>query len=298
MRAISTAVGLALDELFGEPPAQVHPVVLFGRLMHLVECRLYGNSRARGSLHALAGVSVGWLAGRLLRSSAVACWIACAGRMLRSSALEIADALDRGETDHARQLLPTLVGRRPDSLDEAAIARAVIESVAENTVDAVVAPAVWTLVAGAPGALAHRAGNTLDAMVGHHSARYERYGWASARLDDVAAWAPARLTALLVVVARPHRTHAVLRAVREDASRHPSPNAGVGEAAFAAALGLTLGGETDYGDRVEQRPLLGSGPAPTATDIRRAVALSRRTEVALALGLLGLGLVRSLWRRR
>lgn len=298
MRAISTAAGLALDELLGEPPARVHPVALFGRLMTWIERRLYGDSRARGSLHALGGVSLGLLAGRTLRSSAIACWLACAGRMLRGSALEIAEALERGETDRARLLLPALVGRRPDALDDAAIARAVVESLAENTVDAIVAPAVWTLVAGAPGALAHRATNTMDAMVGHRNARYRRYGWASARLDDAAAWLPARLTALLVATVRPRQARAVLRAVREDAPRHPSPNAGVGEAAFAAALGVTLGGATDYGDRVEQRPLLGTGTQPTTADIRRAVTLSRRAELALGLGLLGVGVTRVLWRRR
>ncbi|RDI73578.1 Cobalamin biosynthesis protein CobD/CbiB [Gaiella occulta] len=298
MRAISTAAGLALDELLGEPPARVHPVALFGRLMTRIERRLYGDSRARGSLHALGGVSLGLLAGRTLRSSAVACWLACAGRMLRRSALEIAEALERGETDRARLLLPALVGRRPDALDDAAIARAVVESLAENTVDAIVAPAVWTLVAGAPGALAHRATNTMDAMVGHRNARYRRYGWASARLDDAAAWLPARLTALLVATVRPRQARAVLRAVREDAPHHPSPNAGVGEAAFAAALGITLGGATDYGDRVEQRPLLGTGTQPTTADIRRAVTLSRQAELALALGLLGVGVTRALRRRR
>src|SRR5204863_6463621 len=124
------------------------------------------------------------------------------------------------------------VGRDPSELDESGVARAVVESVAENTVDAVVAPACWAAVFGAPGVLAHRAVNTLDAMVGHRSARYARFGWAAARLDDGAAWVPARLTAVLVALVRPRAARLVWQAVRRDAPAHPSPNAGVAEAAF------------------------------------------------------------------
>ena len=140
------------------------------------------------------------------------------------------------------------------------------------------APALWALAAGAPGALGYRAVNTLDAMVGHHSPRYERYGRASAKLDDVASFVPARFTAGLVAVARPLRARAVQRAVRADAPAHPSPNAGVAEAAFAAALGVQLGGENRYGDRVEVRPPLGTGRRPERTDIARAVRLSSDVE--------------------
>jgi adenosylcobinamide-phosphate synthase len=150
-------------------------------------------------------------------------------------------------------------------------------------VDAVVAPALWALAFGAPGVLAHRAVNTMDAMVGHHSDRYERYGWAAARLDDGAAWLPARLTAVLVAACRPASASAVWRAVRRDAPAHPSPNSGVAEAAFAAALGLALGGESRYGDRLERRPRLGDGRAPERPDIVRAVALSRDVTLATAL---------------
>ena len=127
-------------------------------------------------------MALGLAAGRLVRSRAVATYLAVAGQMLGASAHEIADALEAGDVETARALLPSLVGRDASELDACEIARAVVESVAENTVDAIVAPALWAAVAGAPGALVHRAVNTMDAMVGHRSPRYERYGWA--RLAD------------------------------------------------------------------------------------------------------------------
>ena len=179
-------------------------------------------------------------------------------------------------------MLPSLVGRDPTALDAAAIARAAVESVAENTTDAIVAPALWTAVAGPVGAFVYRAGDTLDSMVGYRDDRYDRFGLASARLDDALAWAPARATALLVALARPGHARAVARAVRRDAPRHPSPNAGVSEAAFAAALGLQLGGANRYGEVVEHRPALGSGRAPGPQDITAAVDLSRDVTWLLA----------------
>ena len=195
-----------------------------------------------------------------------------------------------GRLDLARARLPALVGRDPAGLDEAEIARAVVESVAENTVDAVVAPALWAAVGGAPRALGYRAVNTLDAMVGHRSPRYARFGWASARADDVADWVPARVTAALVVAVRPGSAARVGRAVRDDAPAHPSPNAGVAEAAFAAALGLRLGGANRYGDRVEVRPASGRGGRPRPATSRRARAAEPATSaLALAGGLAAVG---------
>jgi adenosylcobinamide-phosphate synthase len=273
--AMGAAAGMLADRLAGEPPAAVHPVVAFGRVMRAIERTMYRDSRVAGVAHAAAGAGLGVAAGGLVGSTALATWVAVAGRALGRAALGVGAALEAGDLDRARELLPALVGRDPAALDEKEIARAVIESVAENTVDAVVAPAFWAAVAGAPGALGYRAVNTLDAMVGHRSPRYENYGWASARLDDVAGWVPARVTAALVAGVRPSAARAVWSAVRTQAPAHPSPNAGVAEAAFAAALGLRLGGENRYGDRVELRPPLGTGrPAETA-DIPRAVTLSR-----------------------
>jgi adenosylcobinamide-phosphate synthase len=168
--------------------------------------------------------------------------------------------------------------------------------VAENTSDAVVAPLLWGAVAGIPGLVAYRAVNTLDAMVGHRSARYLRFGWASARLDDVANWIPARVTAALTAACAPLVTKAnpvsVLRVVGTDGGRHPSPNAGRCEAAFAAALGVRLGGTNVYGGVAEARPELGDkGRAPESEDIRRAILLSRAVTVsATALAVLVAGL--------
>ena len=160
-----------------------------------------------------------------------------------------------------------------------------VESVAENTVDAIVAPVLWGTVAGGVGALTYRAINTMDAMVGHHSDRFDQFGWASARLDDLVNWVPARVAAALVALLRPRRAREVWRAVRDDAPQHPSPNAGVVEAAFAAALDLRLGGVNRYGERVEERAALGRGRAPTAADIAAAVRLSRQLAGALIAGL-------------
>ncbi len=147
-----------------------------------------------------------------------------------------------------------------------------------------IAPLLWAAVAGAPAVLAHRAVNTMDAMVGHHDERYERYGWASARLDDVAAWIPSRVTAALVALCSPAERAAIWRAVRHDAPHHPSPNSGVAEAAFAAALDLRLGGANRYGDRTELRAALGGGAPPVAADIARSTRLAARVDVAAALG--------------
>jgi len=173
----------------------------------------------------------------------------------------------------------------------------VVESVAENTVDALVAPAFWAAICGAPGALGYRAVNTLDAMVGHRSTRYRSYGWASARLDDVAGYLPARLTAVLVAGVRPGRAAAIGRAVNRQAPGHPSPNAGVAEAAFAAALGLRLGGCNRYGDRVEHRPWLGQGRPPARSDIQPAVRLSSDVSWLLTAVLAAAGLAARRGRR-
>jgi adenosylcobinamide-phosphate synthase len=284
-RALGAAAGLALDRLAGEPPlpARLHPVAVFGAGVAALERRLYDDRLGPGAALAAAGVGAAALAGAALRSPAAATYVSASGRGLHEAALAVADALDAHDLDGARALLTSLVGRDPSHLDEADIARAVVESVAENTTDAVVAPALWTVVAGPVGAFVHRAGDTLDSMVGYRDDRYRRFGTASARLDDVLAWVPARATAALVALARPGRAAAVARTVRGDAGRHPSPNAGVAEAAFAAALDLRLGGgENRYGGRTSVCPPLGEGRTPDRADVRSAVALSRDVTWLLA----------------
>lgn len=192
-----------------------------------------------------------------------------------------------------------LVGRRTDDLGESEISRATIESLAENTVDAVTATVLWAGVGGATGAATHRCINTMDAMVGHRNERFERFGWAPARLDDLANWLPARLTAMAVMVVRPRRARDVMRTVRRDAPQHPSPNGGIVEAAFAAALGLQLGGSNEYDGDVDDRGLLGNGARPIGADIERTVALARHvTAVTLAMTTATHAIVGLLVRRR
>ena len=289
---MAAAAGMLADGVLGEPPAPIHPVAAFGRFIAAVENRTYRDSRWAGGLHLALGAAVALTAGAALRrltgravATFIATELAVSGAMLARTARAVAVRLEAGHLDDARGLLPTLVGRDPSGLDAAEISRAVVESVAENTVDAVVAPATWAAVGGAPGVLLHRVVNTLDSMVGHRSVRYARFGWASARADDVMAWVPARLTAVAVIAVRPRATRSIVRAVRRDAPAHPSPNAGVAEAAFAAALGVQLGGTNRYGQRIEYRPLLGSGRTPEPDDIDAAVRLAHDVRWAVAAGL-------------
>jgi adenosylcobinamide-phosphate synthase len=302
-RATTVALALVADRVLGEPPARLHPVAVYGRAMEALEERIYSDDRHRGALYTAIGIAAAVTPAALLgraRSAArlpalaAATYLAVAGKALNDAASDVARPLRAGDLDGARVALPALVGRDPEGLGERELSRAAVESVAENTVDAVVAPVLWAAVGGPAGVLAYRAVNTLDAMVGHRSARYERFGWASARSDDIAAWIPARVTAVLVAAVRPHRARGVFRAVRRQAPQHPSPNAGVAEAAFAAALGLRLGGTNSYGGRVERRPDLGHGRRPRPGDIDRARALSRDVAVALAASLVG---IRALGRR-
>jgi adenosylcobinamide-phosphate synthase len=281
-RPLAAALGILADRVIGEPPTRPHPVAVLGSLLIGVERVLYADRRSAGIAHAGLGVALGVGAGAALRSTAIATYLAVAGRALGDAALDVEWALRAGDLAAARSLLPALVGRDPSQLAEDEVCRAAVESVAENTVDAVVAPALWAAVWGAPGAVLHRVLNTMDAMVGHRDQRYRNYGWAAARLDDLAAWLPARVTAAFVAGCRPTSARRVLRVVRRDASAHPSPNGGVAEAAFAAALGVRLGGTNRYGDRLEVRPGLGDGGPPVAGDISRAVRLSRDVSMALA----------------
>jgi adenosylcobinamide-phosphate synthase len=295
---VSVAAGLLVDRAFGEPPAAVHPVAAFGRTMQWVESHAYADARVNGVAYAVIGVMAGAAAGAAVRSPMAAVALSAAGRELRMTAGRVRDALFADDLATARTIVPALVGRDATELDASGLAAAVIESLAENSVDAVVAPALWAAVAGAPGALVYRAVNTMDAMVGHRSERYARFGWASARLDDVANFVPARVTASLVALVRPGAALAVRHAVRTSARAHPSPNAGVAEAAFATALDVQLGGPLRYGTRNECRPLLGRGPRPSPRDIDRAIALASHVELALVALLATFGLARRpRWKR-
>lgn len=296
-RALSRAAGLALgvvaDRIVADP-RRFHPVAGFGSVAAVLEGRCYRPTRARGALHSGvivgATVATGLLAERLtLRRPAVrvlvtaaSTWVVLGGASLDREGRAVSALLEQGRLPEARRRLTHLVGRDTTRLDADEIARAVVESVAENTSDAVVAPLVLGALAGVPGLLGYRAANTLDAMVGHHDERYEEFGWASARLDDLLNLPGARLTALLALALGPDPRGA-LEAWRRDAAGHPSPNAGPVEASFAGALGLRLGGSNTYGDRVEHRPVLGSGRSPAPYDVARALELARRVDTASTL---------------
>lgn len=352
-RALGVAAGLLLDRALGEPPDAWHPVARFGTVMGRVERALYAgpgtgldsraldraalDHRVAGGVYSLVGVGFGAGAGLALSGAwsllgrtapswvrvpaslpadvTLAVAVASAGRMLRRTSAEIESLLLAGDLDGARDKLPWLVGRDPSGLDESGVAAAVVESLAENTVDAVVAPAFWGLVAGAPGVLAHRAVNTMDAMVGHRSERYARFGTAAARLDDLMAWVPARIFAGVVAglaaagtspgttgetggTAYLVRAEHVVSTVRRDAPAHPSPNAGVAESAVAGALDVELGGPLRYGERVEERPRLGTGPRPDSRTVTAARALVDRAELVLVGTCLALALLGRTGRRK
>ena len=287
--------GYLADALFGDP-CRGHPVAMFGSGAAALERLTYADSRRVGALHAGAllgalgvlGVAVeraarrrgpGWTA----VATAAATFVALGGTSLGRTGHQMAGLLDAGDVAAARRLLPSLCGRDPAALDSAGLARAALESVAENTSDAHVAPVLWAAVGGVPGVLVYRGANTLDAMIGNRSPRYVRFGWAAARFDDAVNFVAARLTALLVAACAPlvgGSPAGALRAWRRDASRHPSPNAGVVEAAFAGALGVRLGGPTQYAHELEIRPTLGDGRAPEVSDLARAVRLSRIVQAA------------------
>lgn len=288
MIALAACAGVCLDQVTGEPPVPMHPVVGFAALMTAAERRMYADRRINGVAFVAVGSGAAIFTGLALRrlfgphaATALAVTVCAAGKMLDGEALAVADMLRRGDLEAARVRVRSLVGRDATELDESEISRAVIESVAENSVDAVTSSLVWASVFGAPGVLFHRAINTLDAMVGHHTPRYEHFGWASARLDDVVNFVPARVTAVATAIVRPSRAGRVYRVVRRDSSRHPSPNGGVIEAAYAAALDVRLGGVNRYATVEEDRGVLGDGRAPTRDDIARAVRLRRHATAAV-----------------
>jgi adenosylcobinamide-phosphate synthase len=287
-RAAGLLLGYAADLCYADP-RRGHPVAGFGRAASALRKVAYADSRPVGAAYTAVLVSgaagLGVWAERAGRRNplvdaaltAAATWAVLGGTSLRREASAIGASLEAQDLAAARERLPHLCGRDPSHLDGDQIARAVVESVAENTSDAVVAPLFWGAVAGIPGLLAYRAANTLDAMVGYKNERYLRFGWASARLDDVLNWVPARFTGAVTVAVSPvigGNPIKTLRTLQRDGASHPSPNAGRCEASAAGALGVRLGGTNTYGSVVEHRPVMGSGRAPRIGDIRRASKLS------------------------
>lgn len=282
-------LGVALDALLGDPK-KWHPVAGFGRVASVAERYLYADARWRGIVHTgllvggagALGIGIERVArGRVAHGLATAgvTWAVLGGTSLGREGLVMARFLEQGDLEAARERLPHLCARDPRGLDAEGVTRAVVESVAENTSDASIAPLFWGAVAGVPGLLMYRAVNTLDAMVGYRSPRYERFGWAAARLDDAVNWVPARVTGGLVALCS---GRGAWRMLLRDGGKHPSPNAGRCEAAFAGALGVRLGGVNEYAGRVERRPEMGDGRAPEVRDIRGAVRLSAAVTAAAA----------------
>lgn len=294
------------DQAFADPQSH-HPVAVFGQAAQRLEQFTYADHKAAGVLHVagallpLAGAgllveAVGRRRGCFGALTTAAVTWACLGtRRLADEGALLAERLTAGDLAGAREQLPNLCGRDPSGLPESELARATIESMAENTSDAGVATLFWGAIAGVPGMLVHRGANTLDAMVGHRNARYQNFGWAAARLDDALALLPARLTAGLAALTA--RSPSAWRVALRDHAKHPSPNGGWCEAAWAGALGVQLGGtNVYYSNRVEQRGLLGDGPRPRAADVRPAAELVTKvtyaaTGVAIA-SLLGLAMGR------
>ena len=289
-RGGQVAAALLLDAVLGEPPEAVHPTVLVGRVISALEKRALRlkNPRSRRLAGIVLALSVPslvfvstrkvlcalparprWMIGAALISTTLSM------RGLGEAARNVEIELREGRLERARSLVGHLVGRDTEELSESEVCRAAVESVAENTSDGVVAPMLYGVLFGAPGALAYKAVNTLDSMVGYRQPPYADVGWASARLDDLANLAPSRLTMLSTAAISEHPLRTLLIALRYGPLT-ASPNAGVAEAAFAGALGVRLGGPNTYGGVLREGPILGDGRLPTPDDIRRAVRLLRR----------------------
>jgi adenosylcobinamide-phosphate synthase len=299
-------LALALDAVFGWPDRLYrrlgHPVVWIGRLVALCDRRLNrpewpdGRRRLAGVLTAAVTVGAAALVAALpamllgggpvaVAVTGVLAWPLVAARSLHTHVAAVAAPLAAADLASAREAVSHIVGRDPARLDAPAIARAAIESLAENASDGVAAPILWGAVLGLPGIAAYKAVNTLDSMVGYRTRRHAAFGWASARLDDLANLVPARATAAAFVLVSPQRREAAA-VLRRDARRHRSPNAGWPEAAMAGGLGVRLSGPRAYGDTVADEPWVNDGaPDPGPGDIRRALALFRRAVILLALGL-------------
>lgn len=300
-RPLVLLVAQIFDALIGEPESVwrrvPHPVVLIGRLIDRLD-RSWNRESESGSarrgwgvaalvvvllISAAVGALIEGLAARLPFGDLlvmVAVGVLLAQRSLHDHVLRVAEGLEAGGLEGGRAAVAMIVGRDPKTLDEAGVARAAIESTAENFSDGVVAPALWFLIGGLPGMIAYKALNTADSMIGHKTDRHRDFGWASARLDDLANWPAARLCAGIAVIAAwsmGRDWRAAFRIAKRDAGLHRSVNAGWPEGAFAGALGLRLAGPRTYGTTRVDDPWIGDGrEIADATDIRRALDLMVR----------------------
>lgn len=304
------AVAMAADAAWGWPDrlfARIgHPVVWIGRLISALDARLnHGTAeqRRRGGVATLALVVLaaalpalwvqsllpGGLLGVVL--TGLLAWPLVALRSMHDHVAAVAAPLSAGDLPGARRAVSMIVGRDPSQLDGAGVARAGLESLAENTSDGIVAPLFWGALLGLPGIAAYKAINTLDSMIGHRTPRHEDFGRASALTDDVVNLIPARLTGGLFALVS-GRGRKALAVMRRDARAHRSPNAGWPEAAMAGALGVRLSGPRVYGNLLTDEPWLNAGaPDPAPADLRQGLGLYRRAMAALAVGLVLIALV-------
>ena len=312
MTVTLTLAALLIEAVVGYPDRLVrsigHPVTWIGRLIRALERNCNSDTatptrrRALGLITVLLIVSIvavvtlviergllllpfGLIGVGVLASALIA------QRSLHEHVARVADALDKTGVTGGREAVSHIVGRDVAVLDVAGVARAAIESLAENFSDGVVAPVFWMLIAGLPGAAVYKAVNTADSMIGHRTPRYQAFGWAAARLDDLLNLPASRLSAFLIIAAATVTPRAsasgAWRAVRRDAGRHRSPNAGYPEAAMAGALGLALAGPRSYGGVRVDDALMGDGRrAADAGDIRAALGLYRRAD-GLLIALVG-----------
>ena len=280
--AFIALLAFLLDILLKEP-RRWHPLVGFGRWAGWLEGRLYRDSAWRGMLAVTLAIGplvlavaegLQFLGAYAWLGNAFLLYLVLGAASLGQHAAAVAGALEQGDLGGAREAVGRIVSRDTSKLDAAGVSRAAVESVLENGNDAAFGALFWFFVAGAPGALAYRLANTLDAMWGYKNPRYRRFGWAAARLDDALNWIPARLTALTYALLG--RFALALHCWRVQAPTWDSPNAGPVMAAGAGALGVRLGGAAVYHGQVEQRPALGEGNEASAADIGRAVKLVNR----------------------
>jgi adenosylcobinamide-phosphate synthase len=294
---------LAVDAVLGDPPALwrrlPHPVVLFGRLIAALDACLNDARRSDGARRALgvlalvvlvavaflAGLAIEAVLGLLPAAAGFAVTAALAAVLIAQKSLDehvarVRDALATGDLSAAREAVSHIVGRDPAALDDSGVARAAIETAAENFADGVVAPAFWLAVGGLPGLLAYKAVNTADSMIGHLSDRHRAFGWASARFDDLVNFVPARLSGVLTALAAPAaggRIGTALAVMIRDARGHASPNAGWPEAAMAGALDVALLGPTVYDGETDDKPWLNfeGRHALAAADVTRSLRVFR-----------------------
>ncbi len=267
---------LIVEAALGYPRRWWHPVMGVGALIDSFERRWNRRRRAEGIALVVLLVGLSVVLGSAIErlGTIVSVAVATTGlaqRSLHDHVAAVARPLAAGDLGAARQAVAMIVGRDTATLDEAGVATAAIESLAESFCDGVVAPALGLLLFGLPGLFAVKAINTADSMVGHRTPELRAFGWAAARADDVVNFVPARVAGALIALAG----HGGWREMRRDAPRHASPNGGWPEAAMAGALGRRLGGAVSYDGEPAQRAVLGDGPPPHAADLTRALGIYR-----------------------